>query len=197
MPSEQVTDEELMERVKAGDEQAFTLLIARYERPLLTFLSRFIGDSHLARDLYQEVFLRVYLKAKEYTPVRKFSAWLYRIAINLCIDELRRRKSAAAFDWDSLLRGHPPDAPEAMRETGDPFWQVERRELQTKIQQAVSGLPSDHRLIFLLKYYQGFSYEEIGELLQCPVGTVKSRVHTALVRLKSALSGYRVPEHGR
>ena len=82
MPSEQVTDEELMERVKAGDEQAFTLLIARYERPLLTFLSRFIGDSHLARDLYQEVFLRVYLNAKEYTPVRKFSAWLYRIAIN-------------------------------------------------------------------------------------------------------------------
>jgi RNA polymerase sigma-70 factor (ECF subfamily) len=74
MQPEQTPDEELMERVKAGDEQAFILLVTRYERPLLTFLSRFLGDRYLARDLYQEVWLRVHLHAKEFAPIRKFSA---------------------------------------------------------------------------------------------------------------------------
>jgi RNA polymerase sigma-70 factor (ECF subfamily) len=109
---------------------------------------------------------------------------------------VRQRKSATAFEWDALLRGDPLDSSAVLHAASDPFWQVERRELQATIQRAVSGLPADHRLIFLLKYYQGFSYAEISELLHCPVGTVKSRVHTALVRLKSALSGYRVPERG-
>jgi RNA polymerase sigma-70 factor (ECF subfamily) len=188
-------DETLMAEVGSGDDAAFNALVARYERPLLNFIYRFVGDPQLARDLYQETFLRVYRAARSYNPARRFSTWLFQIAANLCIDALRRRKVARLWE----LPPWAEQAPEGMGEAPqvrsgwqtaaveDPAQVVERKELSERVQEAVQALPADARLVLVLRHYQGLSYREISEVLRCPVGTVKSRLHYALQALKRRL----------
>lgn len=192
-------DEVLMADIGSGDEQAFNTLVDRYERPLLNFISRFVGEDHLARDLYQETFLRVYRGGRSYNPARKFSTWLFQIAANLCIDELRRRKVIRPLEAD--LRGD--HASEEVGETAcarslarpdwqsaaaeDPAQMLERKELTRWVQAAVHALPADAKLVLVLRHYQGLSYQEISEILHCPAGTVKSRLHYALQVLKRRL----------
>ena len=192
-------DEALMAHIGDGDVQAFHVLVDRYERPLLNFISRFVGDDQLARDLYQETFLRVYRAARSYNPAHRFSTWLFQIAANLCIDELRRRKVTRPLEVDlwaeevSEGRGETPhiypitDRDWQSAATEDPAEMVERKELSERVQAAVHALPADARLVLVLRHYQGLSYQEISGILHCPVGTVKSRLHYALQALKQHL----------
>lgn len=192
-------DEVLMADVGGGDELAFNALVERYERPLLNFIYRFVGDPQLARDLYQETFLRVYRAARSYNPARRFSTWLFQIAANLCIDELRRRKVARVLELD-LQANRAPEGFSEMRHAHplvrydwqsaameDPVEMVERKELSERVQAAIQALPADARVVLVLRHYQGLSYQEISDVLHCPVGTVKSRLHTALRALKHRL----------
>jgi len=193
------SDEALMLDVAEGDELAFNALVERYERPLLNFIGRYVGEYHLARDLYQETFLRIYRAARTYNPARKFSTWLFQIAANLCIDELRRRKVLRPLEADlqadlaleglsEMVQTHRLSRDKQRLATvEDPAQMVERKELTERVQAAIQALPSDDRLVLVLRHYQGFSYQEISEILQCPVGTVKSRLHYALQALKQRL----------
>jgi len=167
-------DEILMDEIRAGNSQAFDVLIYRYEKSILNYLYRWVGDFHHAEELCQEVFLRVYKSALRFDSNQKFSSWIYRIANNLCIDEYRKNKHVKKID----IEGIEVPSDENLEEI------VEKQELQECVKKAVMALPESHRAVLILKHYQNLSYNEIGEILNCPVGTVKSRMHYALMELK-------------
>ncbi len=170
-------DEVLMEELKAGNVKAFDLIIYRYEKSLLNYLYRWIGNFHQAEELCQEVFIRVYKSAMKFNSEQKFSPWLYRIANNLCIDTYRKDKNVKKVDIEDIDIVSPENVED----------KVEKDDLGRRVKKAVMSLPQDHRAVLILKHYQGLSYNEISEILGCPLGTVKSRMHYALIELKKAL----------
>lgn len=170
-------DEVLMEELKAGNVQAFDLIIYRYEKSLLNYLYRWIGNFHQAEELCQEVFIRVYKSAMKFNSEQKFSPWLYRIANNLCIDTYRKDKNVKKVDIEDIDIVSPENVED----------KVEKDDLGRRVKKAVMSLPQDYRAVLILKHYQGLSYNEISEILGCPLGTVKSRMHYALIELKKAL----------
>jgi RNA polymerase sigma-70 factor (ECF subfamily) len=182
------TDENLMLRVGRGEKGAFDEIVRRYASKMVNLAYRITGDRELAEDIGQETFLRAYRSAARYREISKFSTWLHTIAINLCRNELRRRKfrmysleGMAERDEESKIRVDIAD------EKSTPDREVERRELGRMIKQAVAGLPEKFRTPLVLRDMQGLSYEEIGEILDLPEGTVKSRINRARLRVKEIL----------
>jgi len=171
-------DEVLMEEIKAGNSQAFDVIIYRYEKSVLNYIYRLVGNFHQAEELCQEVFLRVYKCALKFDSAQRFSPWLYKIANNLCIDEYRKQKNVQKVDISEMELPSSENLEE----------KVESKEIQSKVKKAVLSLPKTHRAVLILKHYQGLSYEEISEILAVPIGTVKSRMHYAMIELKKALS---------
>jgi RNA polymerase sigma-70 factor (ECF subfamily) len=182
-----------MWRVQAGDdEHAFAQLVRRWEAPIRRLCARMLGDPHRGEDLAQEAFARVFARRKDYQPTGKFSTWLWRIALNLCYDELRRlkRRGEASLDDDGgvldevLSWGAPaptPDESLVAREEGE------------LVRQAMQLLPEVYRSVLILRHYEGLKFREIAEVLDLPEGTVKSRMAEGLAqlsgRLKPALAG--------
>ncbi|MFN3485433.1 MAG: RNA polymerase sigma factor [Planctomycetota bacterium] len=167
---------DLMLRVKAGDPAALEELYRLYERPLFSYLYRLSGNRTRAEDLLQETFLRVWRSAARYTPSAKVSTYLFHIAHNLFANEAARLRPASL--------PAPPD-PETR---SDPAADLERRNTHSAVLQALRTLPEGERACLLLSEYQGLSYSEIAEILDIPVGTVKSRIFNALRRLRDILS---------
>lgn len=176
---------------KAGDEDAFTELVRRYQRPVINFFYKLVWDIHLAEDYAQEVFLRLYKHAATYEETAKFSTFLFTIARNLWIDHVRGRTSephlasldARTGDGDSALSDFIAVS-DAMR----PERVVERDELGTQIREALASLPEELRMVVLLSEVGGLRYQEISQIMKIPVGTVKSRMHTAVYHLRAILS---------
>jgi RNA polymerase sigma-70 factor (ECF subfamily) len=168
MPS----DEDLMRRVATGDAQAFETLCRRYERPLHQFLWRHLGGRDVD-DLHQETWLRVARAAARFDPRRRFSTWLFQIAVNLCRD-WHRRAPPEPHDPDTL-EGVAPDA-------------HARSGAALDAERLLATLPEPHRAAVLLRYYHDLPEEEVAAILGVPRGTVKSRLHTAMTSLK-ALAG--------
>jgi RNA polymerase sigma-70 factor (ECF subfamily) len=182
------SDEKLMLRVGQGDKRAFDEIVRRYASKMVNLAYQIIGDRELAEDIGQETFLRAYRSAARYREISKFSTWLYTIAINLCRNELRRRK----FKVFSL---------EAMAERGDedrmridipdermkPDKDLERKETGQLVRKAIADLPQKFRIALVLRDIQELTYEEIGGVLDLPEGTVKSRINRARLRLKEIL----------
>jgi RNA polymerase sigma-70 factor (ECF subfamily) len=158
------TDEELIGRVGVGDQDALAELCRRYERPLYRFLARHTGGRDV-EDLYQETWLRAVRAAPRFDPSRRFSTWVFQIAVNLCRDWHRRPPPEPVEPDDNLAS--TSDAPEA---------RIDARRL-------LAALPEAQRTALLLRYYHGLSEEEAAEVLGCPRGTVKSRLHAARERL--------------
>jgi RNA polymerase sigma-70 factor, ECF subfamily len=189
-----LTDEELVARCRSrgGDRAAFEMLVQRYERELYSYLRRYIGDATLAEDAFQATFLQVHLKLDKFDPQRRFRPWLYTIATNQAIDAQRRNKRHRMV---SLDRRNQTDAEGdevgsllqllVSREPGAAS-NLEREERQKWIRRAIDNLPEQLRSALVLVYYQGMKYREAAELLDIPVGTVKSRMHTALLKLNEA-----------
>jgi len=159
------TDEALATRVAQGDELALRELLRRYERSLANFLHRQTGGRDV-EDLYQETWLRVVRHAERFDATRRFSTWLFQIAINLCRDWHRRRPPEP----------HPPDEEPAAAE-------LERSEAALDAQQLLGRLPEAQREVVVLRYYHDLSEEDVANILGIPVGTVKSRMHQAIARL--------------
>jgi RNA polymerase sigma-70 factor (ECF subfamily) len=181
-----------MARVLRGDERAFSLLVARYERPLFALFARLLDDRQWAEDLCQDTFLRIYQRAEEYDPTRPFSTWLYTIATRLGIDALRRRKKAAALftSLDDQSRGKEGGQPLGETLSGserDPGIELEKKEAEMRVRKALATIPPEARLVLILRHYQELSYQEISTVLDCPMGTVKSRLHYAVHSLRAAL----------
>jgi RNA polymerase sigma-70 factor (ECF subfamily) len=156
----------------------FAVLLERYQKPIFNFIYRFYGNYDLAQELTQETFLRCYQFLKSYDQGRKFSTWLYTVAMNLCIDELKKQRSFREVSLDDALPA--VDARGAREGAGqDQRADCIRREEDFKLLEALQELPSAPRTVLLLHYFQGLSYQEIGESLGLPVSTVKIRIFRA------------------
>jgi len=179
-----LSSEELMARVAKGDDEAFEILVTRHQTSILNLIYHFVGDRTQAKDLAQEVFLRVWQTAKSYEPKAKFTTWTYRIATNLCFNELkatRRRR------WFPFYRSEE-DNENAVEDTysdGSPTAEdlLLAKERSRQISQVLQGLPDNQRMALVLKRYDDLSYEEIARILGCSVSAVES----LLVRAKKAL----------
>jgi RNA polymerase sigma-70 factor (ECF subfamily) len=187
------SDEELLERFCRGESEAFGALVRRYERELYGYLRRYLGDGNLAEDVFQNTFLQIYIKSGQYEPGRPVRPWLYTIATHQAIDALRRNGRHQAVSLDEarsesgeetlaglldLLHCRGPSPVEAAS--------VQERREQVRIQ--VEQLPDFLRQVLILAYYQGMRYRDIADILGIPVGTVKSRLHAALIKLQEAWS---------
>ena len=171
-------DAQVVRQVLRGKQEAFGLLVERYQKPIFNFIYRFYGNYELAQELTQETFLRCYQFLKSYDPERKFSTWLYTVAKNLCIDELKKQRSAHEVPLDDVLPAvDAKDAETAVDHNQQA--QCIRREEDFKLLEALQELPADARTVLLLHYFQSLSYQEIGETLGLPVSTVKIRIFRA------------------
>ncbi|GAB4365344.1 MAG: sigma-70 family RNA polymerase sigma factor [Calditrichia bacterium] len=184
-PRTNVTDEQLIARFQQGDVQAFDILVRRYKDQLLNFVYRFVGNKTDAEDIVQETFLRVYKNKHYYKEIAKFSTWVYTIAGNLAKTELRRRKRHKIFsvsnfvneerDYDIPDREHSPER------------KVDGTIKEDIIQKAIEKLPPKFKEVIILRDVQGFAYEEISQILNIPLGTVKSRVNRGRLKLQEDL----------
>jgi RNA polymerase sigma-70 factor (ECF subfamily) len=181
-------DEDLMVRVReTGDAHAFANLVARWEDPIHHLCTRMTGDVHRGEDLKQETFARLFAKRSGYQPTGRFSTYLWRVALNICHDELRRvnrRKElfpqAAPDDEDASWEDLPTDAP-------TPDLRTAQSEEGEMVRQALMQLPEIYRTVLVLRHYQQLKLSEIAEALEIPLGTVNSRMAEALARLTRIL----------
>lgn len=189
------TDQEIVALARAGHEAAYRELIRRYERPIFSLLFRMVRDRELAEDLAQETFIKALNAIESYRPEFKFSSWIFKIANNSAIDHLRRR----ALDTLSLEGSPHAETPEAIEATalqiGDrqesPLDEVAARELGGQIEAAIAQLRPEYRSCILLRHVEGRAYEEIAQMLNLPLGTVKTYIHRARNELRQLLSHLR------
>jgi RNA polymerase sigma-70 factor (ECF subfamily) len=179
---------EIIERARKGDAEAFGVLVERYQRRVANVALAVVHNQDDAIELAQETFVRAYENLSKFESRSSFSTWLYRIAANLAIDFWRREGRHV------VLRGE--DAENEMRrlpsDRGDSFKDASRKELSARLTAALEELTPEHRTVILLREVEGLSYDEISEVLQCPRGTVMSRLHYARNRLRELLKD--IPE---
>jgi RNA polymerase sigma-70 factor (ECF subfamily) len=183
------TSEELLIAVGRGDERAFEELVKRYQLQLINFFFPLVWDRHTAEDLAQEVFVRLYTGAANYQPTAPFTSYLYRIARNCWIDQHRQTKSrrlersieaedestgASLGDVLSMLIEQPEET-------------ARKEEFVKGLVGAIDTLPTDHKVVFILSQVEGLRYKQIGDILDIPEGTVKSRMHAALKKIREEL----------
>lgn len=183
------TDEQLVRLALDGDEQAFTLLVRRYQRRLTAFLGQLVGDIEIARELCQEAFIRAWSALDRFNPRYRFSTWLFRIAHNLGIDHLRRRKlkTVALYRTDRDGDDVELDLEDASK---DPLGHFENAELSASLKQAIGELRPEYQELVLLRHFGCLSYQEIAELKDMPLGTVKNKLFRAHTVLRSALATF-------
>jgi RNA polymerase sigma-70 factor (ECF subfamily) len=181
------TDEELVARSMGGDLDSFNQLVLRWERPIYALAYRVIGREDDARDVCQETFLRAFRALGGFKGQAKFSSWLYRITLNLCRDWIRRQRRqpvAQAPEGVDLLDLATETTPaESIEDL------VARRELSLAVQRAMAVLPEEQRTAIILKEYHGLTFQEIADLLDCPLSTVKTRLYQGLTVLRRQLTG--------
>jgi RNA polymerase sigma-70 factor (ECF subfamily) len=176
-------------RATGGNEAAFRELLRRYERPVFSLLYRMVRDRALAEDLAQETFVKVFNGMASYRREFKFSSWIFKIASNAAIDHLRRR------ELDTLSLDGSPDTPLPTRSRSlqlsdrgeSPLAELEARELGTTIEQAIARLRPEYRACILLRHVEGYPYDRIAEMLDLPLGTVKTYIHRARNELRDSL----------
>lgn len=182
------TDEEAMWRVKLYDDhQDFDRLVKRWEEPIRRLCTRMIGDPHRGEDLKQETFLRLFEKRKGYEPKSRFSTFLWRIALNLCYDELRRQKRRRELLGGTEADQGSEEAVEPVSETAGPDALTAGLEEGQLVRHAVMQLPEIYRAVVVLRHYEDMKLSKIAEILEIPEGTVNSRMAEALVRLSRML----------
>ncbi len=187
------TDEELLLLYRdRGDREAFETLVRRYERELYHYLRRYLGDAQLAEDVFQLTFLQVYLKSDQFEQGRKFRPWLYAIATNQATDMQRRnrRRRMVSLDRQANEQIQTDEGSLAQLIQGQeqtPFAGAESSEQAEQVRALVDRLPEPLRQVVLLIYFQGLKYREAAQVLDIPVGTVKSRLHTAMAKLSQSL----------
>ena len=182
------TDEQAMWRVKLYDDhQEFDRLVKRWEEPIRRLCTRMIGDPHRAEDLKQDAFLRVFEKRKSYEPKGRFSTFLWRIALNLCYDELRRLKRRREVLSVNDTESGEGSTPEPTSEWAGPDVCTADLEEGELVRQAIMQLPDIYRSVIVLRHYEDLKLARIAEILEIPEGTVNSRMAEALVRLSRML----------
>lgn len=188
-----------MRQVQDGDEEAFRELVRRYQDPIISFAMRMLNDHEKAVDVAQETFINVYTHAGGYRPIAGFSAWLYRIAYNTAITEIRRQRRQPAVSLDAGPgEGHDGSLAGRIADEGDSAEEVllgrERREA---VKRCVASLPPKYRAAIVMKDMEGLTFDQIAAILGCPESTVKSRVMRARRMLRTRLESYLARAPGR
>jgi RNA polymerase sigma-70 factor, ECF subfamily len=181
-------DEELVGRIRAGEEDLFEVLVRRYQSRVLAHVARMVGSRDDALDLSQEIFLKVFGALDRYNPTYKFSTWVFRIAGNAAIDHLRKRRPRTVplevQDADGRVSSF-----EYKSHDMDPYAELRNVERGRAIARAIAALPAEFRELITLRHFGGLSYEQIAEVKQMPLGTVKNKLFRARAVLKDRLSG--------
>jgi len=183
-----VSDEELLRRSRVGgDSLAFETLVQRYEGELFSYLRRYLGSAEMAEDVFQATFLQVHLKQEHFEAGRRFRPWLYTIATNQAIDAQRRNKRHRIVSLDSRSGDDVGTLVDMLAGTeGTADVMAEDQESRDWVRAAVDDLPEPLKGTLMLVYYQGMKYREAADVLGIPVGTVKSRLHAALLKLNES-----------
>lgn len=182
-----IEDTALVEEALNGNEKAFEMIIKKYQQPLLNYIGRMVGERELALDFTQEVFIKIYSSLRSYQPQYKFSTWLFKIASNLVIDYWRKKKITGISIDQSLNEEYdnrpiqiPDNEPSIVKK-------FELAELKEKIERTLELIPASLKELFVLKHVSWFSYEEIAEMKELPLGTVKNRIFQAKEMIRQLL----------
>jgi len=193
--SASVTDNSLVSEFISGNDEAFSQLVTRYKDSITNYLNMMVGDYDIAVDLSQETFLRVYRSIDRYSNIYQFSTWIYRIATNLAIDEIRYRKRRGQVFYRNVMGSRQPGDKEGREfEITDPRRspsdEILRKESSRVLGDAIQSLPKKYRTAFIMKEVQELPYETIAKVLNCSSGTIKSRLHRARELLQRKLEHY-------
>ncbi len=190
-----LSDQEVVALARGGKEAAYRELLRRYERPVFSLIYRMVRDRALAEDLAQDTFVKVLNALGSYRPEYKFSSWIFKIANNVAIDQLRRREvDTLSLDGSPEARTREEVEATALQATDrgeTPLAELEARELGRVIESAINKLRPEYRACILLRHVEGRSYEEIAEALDLPLGTVKTYIHRARHELRAHLGPIR------
>lgn len=179
------SDEKLIARFQQGDTYAYDLLVKRYKDPLMNYIYRFVNDRTDSEDILQETFLRLYKNKHYYKEIAKFSTWIYTIAGNLAKTELRKKKRRNFFSIHNFM---DTEKDYELPDKGvTPEMHTSSSMTNNEIQKAIAKLSAKFKQVILLRDIQGFSYEEISQIVNVPLGTVKSRVNRARLKLQQDL----------
>jgi RNA polymerase sigma-70 factor, ECF subfamily len=192
MPAQTDPDAVLMLRVKRGDRAAFAGLVEKYKQPVVNFVFRSLRDEIEAEDVAQNVFLQVYKSRRRYKQTAKFSTWLFTIARNLCLNELRRRSRhpAESIEEPQAVQEDQPQRQYEDKSQPGPPETLLQGELAQKVEEALAGLPENQRTAILLCRQDDLSYEEIAGILDCSLSATKSLIHRGRETLKEKLKRY-------
>jgi RNA polymerase sigma-70 factor (ECF subfamily) len=184
-----LNDRELIIKAQNGDAAAFEDLVYRYDRKVLSIALKYVNDRDDAKDIYQEVFIRVFKSLKNFQFRSEFSTWLYRIATNVCLTYRSRKKKRVmvSLDHDGDERTQNIEIPVDEDDKSMPEASISNNELKERIDKEVNKLSPKKKMIFVLKYYEGYKIREIAEMLRCKEGTVKKSLFDAAEKLKEQL----------
>lgn len=182
-----MTDEELVERAKGGDQTAFGELVVRYQNKIYTLCVRTIGDRDEGADLAQEAFFKAWQAISSFQGESSFSTWLYRLTINVCLDAMRKRSRRQSIDGAISLDDDEQTWQEPADFSQEPQQRLEKLELQDAVERGLQELPEHHRRPLILREISGLSYQEIAKVLDLDLGTVKSRIARARLHLRKIL----------
>ena len=182
----QVSDAELLSRYAAGDESAFRELVNRYKNSLYVFLRQFLNQNDLVEDVFQETFLQVFSSRESFDPNRPLRPWLFTIAANKAKDALRKQQRTATIPIGAVAQAQDMSFEELLNtlasDTAVPYDDLEKDETAARVRQVIANMPENLREILILAYFNKFSYKQMAQILSIPIGTVKSRLHTAVGR---------------
>ncbi|NBC27333.1 MAG: sigma-70 family RNA polymerase sigma factor [Bacteroidetes bacterium] len=181
----------LIKKFNQGDTRAFTKLVNRWHKKVYRFAYRFFADADEANEITQKTFIKMYSKLNDLDDPSRFGAWIYRVANNLCLDELKRagrRRSSPLEAWVEQQGGLESDEQ-------SPMAALQQKELGEIIQQALLELPDEQRTVIILKEYEGLKFREIAEILQEPESTVKSRLYYGLKSTRRVLKSWNIEHH--
>lgn len=180
-------DQQLVERVQRGDKRAFDLLVLKYQHKILALVTRFVRDTHEAQDVAQEAFIKAYRALPNFRGESAFYTWLYRIAINTAKNQLASRGRKPREVDASIEDVEFYEGEHALKDIDSPERLLLRDEIEATVNQSIQLLPEDLRMALTLREFEGLSYEDIAEVMQCPVGTVRSRIFRAREAVDKAL----------
>jgi len=181
-----LTDAELLERYGQGDEAAFRELVSRYKNSLYAFLKQFLNRQDLVEDVFQETFLQLFTSRESFDPSRPLRPWLFTIAANKAKDALRKSQRTATIPIGTLSDSEDMSFDDVLNTLSSdstmPYEEVEESETAARVAQVIANMPENLREILILAYFNRFSYKQMASVLSIPIGTVKSRLHTAVAR---------------
>jgi len=183
--SDKIPDSELLQRYRRGDEQAFREIVNRYKNPLYAFLRRFVSQDDVVEDVFQETFLQLYASQESFDINRPLRPWLFTIAANKAKDALRKMQRQSSMNMGAIADAGDFSIDEVVNILASyeitPEDEASAKETAQRVRQIVSEMPENLRGILILAYFEQFSYKHMAQILSIPIGTVKSRLHTAVV----------------